>query len=556
MNAWFLIACVLGGSVLLSWPLGWYLKWAMDSEEGRGGVAQRFLTSLGGKWAREEQTWREYVVALLVMNVGMFVVVYGILAMQGFLPMNPDGKKGLEWSLMFHTACSFTTNTNLQHYSGEVSLSQFSQVFGLMWLQFVSAATGLAALVAIARSLAGRATVGNFFADVLRASVLVLLPLALIFACFFAFSGVPMTFEGAMKAMTLEGATQVISRGPVAAFLAIKQLGTNGGGYFGANSAHPFENPTAWTNLVSSVALIVIPMACVWAYGRVIGNMRHAAVIFGVMLSFLLMKMGGAVYFEQAATQAFRGLPIEQTVGNLEGKELRFGTSAAAVWAALTTCSSNGSVNAMLDSMNPLTGLVAMCGLWLNTTFGGVGVGMVNMLIYIVLAVFVAGMMIGRTPEYLGRRVEAREVKLAAVALLVHPFLILLGTAWFVATPWGRETMTHVGPHGFSQVLYEFSSAAANNGSGFEGLGDNTVAWNVATGLVMLVGRFVPIVLPFAIAGALGGKRQVAHSVGTLETNGVTFGFMLWMTIVFIGALTFLPTAMLGPVAEHVLMMK
>jgi K+-transporting ATPase ATPase A chain len=290
-------------------------------------------------------------------------------------------------------------------------------------------------------------------------------------------------------------------------------------------------------------------------FGRIVGRMRHATVVFGVMLVFILAKLAGAVYFEQAPTQAFAGLPIEQTVGNLEGKELRFGATAGPVWAVMTTSTSNGSVNAMHDSLNPMTGLMPMIGMWLNATFGGVGVGMINMFIYIILAVFIAGMMVGRTPEYLGRRVEAREVKLAVLAMLAHALFILGGTALFAATPWGQGTLNNTGPHGFSEILYEFSSASANNGSGFEGLGDNTVPWNVATGLVMLLARFIPIILPLAIAGSMGAKRATAESAGTLGVEDGTFGVMLGATIIFIGALTFFPAAALGPIAEHLTFM-
>ena len=365
-----------------------------------------------------------------------------------------------------------------------------------------------------------------------------------------------MTLQGAARAMTLEGVEQVIARGPVAAFLAIKQLGTNGGGFFGPNSTHPFENPSFFTNVLSTIALILIPMASVWMFGRIVGRMQHATVLFAVMMVLLLAKLGAAVAWEAAPTQAFAGLPISQAIANLEGKELRFGTAAAPLWAVLTTCTSNGSVNCMHDSLNPLTGLVPMIGMWLNATFGGVGVGMINMFIYIVLAVFVAGMMVGRTPEYLNRRVEMREVKLAVLAMFAHALFILGGTALFAATPWGQGTLNNTGPHGFSEILYEFSSSSANNGSGFEGLGDNTVPWNVATGLVMLLARFIPILLPLAIAGSLAKKRATAQSAGTLGVDTVTFGVMLIATILFLGALTFFPAAALGPIAEHLQFMK
>ena len=397
---------------------------------------------------------------------------------------------------------------------------------------------------------------GNFFLDVARASFLILLPLAIIVASWLALSGVPMTLEGAAQVTTLEGAAQTIARGPVAAFVAIKQLGTNGGGFFGPNSTHPLENPSFWANLVEMASLILIPMACVWMFGRMINRPRHAAVIFGVMAALLAIKLTAAATFESAPTMAFTDLPVQQDVGNLEGKELRLGAITGPLWAVLTTATSNGSVGAMHDSLNPLTGLVPMAGMWLNETFGGVGVGMINMFLYIALAVFVAGMMVGRTPEYLGQRIEGREMRLVVLALISHPLLILGGTALFAATPWGLDTLNNTGAHGFSEILYEFSSAAANNGSGFEGLGDNTPAWNIATGIVMLIARFLPIIVPLAIVGSLMAKRRSAESAGTLSVEGPTFGVMLFLVILIFGALTFFPAAALGPIAEHVTLMR
>jgi K+-transporting ATPase ATPase A chain len=558
MYAVLFVVLIVGGTAILSWPLGRYMKWAMDPAEagsGDGGWTRSFQ-KIGGPLTKTSQNWKQYVVAMLTFNAVMFTVTFSILGLQQYLPLNPDGIGPIEGSLVFNTAASFTSNTNLQHYSGESTLSYLSQLGGLMWLQFVSAATGLAALAALARGLAGRETMGNFFIDLQRASFLVLLPIALVFATLMVIGGMPMTLQGAVQAMTLEGVEQTIARGPVAAFLTIKQLGTNGGGFFGPNSTHPFENPSFWTNALEMVCIILIPMACVWMFGRIVGRPRHATVVFGVMLALLIAKTAGAIYFEKAPTQAFAGLPIEQNVGNLEGKELRFGSTSGPTWAVLTTSTSNGSVGAMHDSLNPMTGLMPMIGMWLNATFGGVGVGMINMFLYIVIAVFVAGMMVGRTPEYLGRRVEAPEVKLAIFALLGHAVFILGGAAIFAATPWGQAALNNVGPHGFSEMLYEFSSASANNGSGFEGLGDNTTPWNMATGIVMLLARFIPIILPLAIAGALASKRPTAQTAGTLGVEDGTFGVMLIATILVFGALTFFPAAALGPIAEHLTFMK
>lgn len=558
MNAILFIALIVGSAALLSWPIGRYMKWAMEPANvgAKRLRLESWFMAAGGGPSRTAQNWKQYVVAMLLFNVVMFTVSFGIMALQQYLPLNPDGKGPIEGSLIFNTAASFTSNTNLQHYSGEVSMSYLSQLGALMWLQFVSAATGIAALAAVARGLAGRPAMGNFFVDLQRASFIVLLPSALVVATLMVVGGMPMTLAGAVRATGLEGIEQMIARGPVAAFLTIKQLGTNGGGFFGPNSTHPFENPTFWTNVLASVAIIIIPMASVWMFGRIVGRMRHAGVVFAVMMVFLLAKISGAVWFESAPTQAFAVLPIEQDVGNLEGKELRFGTSAGPLWAVLTTSTSNGSVNAMHDSLNPMTGLMPMIGMWLNSTYGGVGVGMINMFLYIIIAVFVAGMMVGRTPEYLNRRVEAYEVKLAALALLAHGFFILVGTAVFAAMPWGVDTLSNTGPHGFSEILYEFTSASANNGSGFEGLGDNTVPWNVATGIVMLLARFIPIILPLAVAGSLARKRPTALTAGTLGVEDGTFAVMLIGTILFIGALTFFPAATFGPIAEHLTFMN
>ncbi|RBO53390.1 potassium-transporting ATPase subunit A [Rhodovulum sp. BSW8] len=543
------ILFIVGGTALLSLPLGAYMKWAMDPTPGQANRWTGLFQSIGG--ASADQDWKRYLVTLLVFNVIMFTVTFAILALQQWLPLNPDDRGALDPTLVFNTAASFTTNTNLQHYSGEVSMSYLSQLAGLMWLQFVSAATGIAALAALARGIAGRPVLGNFLVDVQRASFLVLLPLAVVVASLMVLLGMPMTLQGAATATTLEGAMQTISRGPVAAFLTIKQLGTNGGGFFGPNATHPLENPTFWTNALAMVAILLIPMACVWMFGRIVGRMRHATVIFAVMAVFILVKIGGSVAFESAPTPAFAELPVSEDTGNLEGKELRLGATTGPLWAVLTTSTSNGSVGAMHDSLNPLTALMPMAGMWLNATFGGVGVGMINMFLYIVVAVFVAGMMVGRTPEYLGHKIEAKEVRFAILALFAHAVLILGGTALFAATALGQATVQDPGAHGFSEILYEFSSAAANNGSGFEGLGDGSGPWNIATGIVMLLGRYLPIILPFAIVGSLMAKKRATESAGTLGVEDATFGTMLGLTVVIFGALTFLPAAALGPLAEH-----
>jgi K+-transporting ATPase ATPase A chain len=552
MTALFIIS-ILAGTALLSWPLAKVLTWAMDPGENMSvfrGRLESWVRKAGGPIVAPEHGWKQYALSMLLFNAIMFVAVYLILSLQQWLPLNPDSMGALEPSLIFNTAVSFTTNTNLQHYSGEVSLSYFSQIFGLMWLQFVSAATGIAVLTALARGLAGRTVFGNFYNDLLRATFLVLLPAAVLVATALVLGGVVMTLQGAAIATTIEGATQTIARGPVAAFVAIKQLGTNGGGFFGPNSTHPFENATYFTNIVECLSIVLIPMACVWMFGRITGRMRHAGVVFCVMTALLVVKVGLANFFESAPTAAFAGLPVE-TSGNLEGKELRFGTPAGPTWSVLTASTSNGSVNAMHDSLNPLTGLMPMIGMWFNVTFGGVGVGMINMFLYVIIGVFISGMMVGRTPEYFGRKVETREMKFALLAILIHPLFILGGTALFATTEWGAGAVGNPSFHGFSEILYEFSSAAANNGSGFEGLRDNTIPWNLATGLVMLLCRYIPIILPLAIAGSLSSKKPTPESAGTLRTDTPLFGLVILGSIIFIGALLFLPAAVLGPIAEH-----
>ena len=552
LDTFLIPSLVIGGTALLSMPLGAWLARVMDPAPADSLMtrANGLFTAVAGAAARPGQDWKAYALALMAFNAVAFLFVFAMLMLQQHLPLNPDGAGPLSWDLAFNTTASFVTNTNLQHYSGEQAMSYLSQLAALMWLQFVTPAVGLAVLVAVARGLAGRQDLGNFWLDLQRATFLVLLPLATVWAIALALLGVPMTLQGTATATTLEGAQQLIARGPVAAFVAIKQLGTNGGGFFGPNSAHPLENPGMWTNLLQTIALILVPMACVSMFGRILGRPKHARLIFLVMLGLLATKLSLAMWAESAPTAAFAGLPVTAEA-NLEGKEMRLGGVASATWAVLTTSTSNGSVNAMMDSLNPLTGLVMLVDMWLNATFGGIGVGLVNMWLYILVAVFLGGMLIGRTPTYLGHRIEAREVRLAILALALHGALILGGTALFAATDWGAGTTSNPGPHGFSQILYEFTSASANNGSGFEGLGDNTPPWNVATGLVMLLARYLPILIPLAIVGLLAAKPRAAETEGTLSPNGATFGGLLVATLLIFGALTFLPAAVLGPIAEQ-----
>jgi K+-transporting ATPase ATPase A chain len=394
--------------------------------------------------------------------------------------------------------------------------------------------------------------------DLTRASVRLFLPLALLVGVILLWQGSPMTFDAAAKATTLEGPEQTIARGVVAPMVAIKQLGTNGGGYFGPNSTHPYENPTAFSNLAETWSILVIPMAMVWTLGLFVGRRRLAVMLFAVMMAIYVPMVAFAVGQEAVGNPAIARMGADQSTGSMEGKEVRFGAGLSALWAVSTTVTSNGSVNAMHDSLTPLGGLMPLIGMWLNNIFGGVGVGFINMLIFIVVAVFVAGMMIGRTPEFLGKKVEAKEMKLASLALLWHPLAILVGTAvacWVWTTTADPGTalgwLKNPGPHGFSEMLYEFSSSAANNGSGFEGLGDNTPFWNIATGLVMLLSRYIPIIAPLALAGSLASKPAAPETAGTLRVESVTYGFTLWSVIVILGLLMFMPVAVLGPIAEH-----
>lgn len=511
----------------------------------------------------EQQDWRAYSKSLLVSNLFLWLATFAVVTLQGVLWLNPDGMAAMEPTLAFNTISSFTTNTNLQHYSGETGLSYLSQMIAITFLQFVAAATGMAALVAIIRGLGGNrlTQLGNFWVDMTRAAVRVLLPLTIVVALILIWQGTPMTFEPAARATTVEGAEQVIARGPVAAMVAIKQLGTNGGGFFGSNSAHPYENPTPISNLVETWSILILPMAMVWTLGEMLRRRRLAVTLFLTMLALYVPLVAFAVGQELSGSAAIAALGVDQQTGSMEGKEVRFGAGLSALWAVTTTVTSNGSVNGMHDSMTPLGGLVPLIGMWLNNVFGGVGVGFINMFIYIIVTVFVAGMMIGRTPEFLGKKVEAKEMKLASLALLLHPLLILVGTAiacWAWATTPDPGTalgwLKNPGPHGFSEMLYEFTSAAANNGSGFEGLGDNTPFWNMATGLVMLLARYIPIFAPLALAASLAAKPAAPETAGSLRPDSLIFGATLWCVVVILGLLMFMPVAVLGPIAEHLAM--
>lgn len=504
-----------------------------------------------------EMNWKQHLGALLAINALWFVLCMLVLMNMSWLPLNPDQNPSMSWHLAFNTAVSFITNTNLQHYSGETGLSYLGQLLLMLW-QFISAATGIAICGVVFHAMKERTTdkLGNFYSYFVRSCTRILLPLAFVGAIVLLLNGTPMTFEGKDTVATLEGHQQQISRGPVAAFVAIKQLGTNGGGFYGANSANPLENPNYLTNILQTVYIMLIPMALIFALGYVLKRKKLALLIFGVMTIGFLSLLLPTVYAEINGNSALQHRGILQNMGSMEGKEVRFGSAASAYWAINTTCTSNGSVNAMHDSLTPLSGMFALLGMMVNCFFGGVGVGFLNFYVFIILAVFIGGLMVGRTPEFLGKKIEAREMKIAMMVALLHPFLILVGTALssylYAHNPQAYAAwLNNPGYHGFSEMLYEFTSSSANNGSGFEGLGDNTPFWNLSTGIVMLLARYIPIIGPGAIAGILASKKYIPEGNGTLKTDTTTFGLLLLAVIVIVAALSFFPALTLGPIAEY-----
>ena len=503
--------------------------------------------------AQQQQTWQRYALALLAFNLAGFGVLFAILMLQGYLPLNPQHLPGQEWTLAFNTAVSFMANTNWQAYSGETSLSYLSQMAGLGVQNFLSAATGLAVLVALCRGISRRSasTLGNFWVDVTRATLYGLLPLALLLAVFLVWQGVPQTFAPYVDALTLQGNAQTIPLGPAASQIAIKQLGTNGGGFFGVNSAHPFENPTAWSNLFELAGILIVPVALVFTFGHYVKDLRQSRAILACMLTLLMLGLGLSLYAEQQPNPSLASAMVEQTAP-LEGKESRFGTTASVLWSVATTAASNGSVNAMHDSLNPLSGMVALVNMMLGEViFGGVGAGLYGMLLNVLLTVFLAGLMIGRTPEYLGKKLQAREVRWLVASLLVMPVGVLVLGAIAVSLPGPAAAVSNPGPHGFTQLLYAYTSASANNGSAFAGLSANTAFHNLMLALGMLLGRFGYILPVLALAGALASKNASAPSADSFATHGLLFITLLTVTLLIVGGLTFLPVLALGPIAEH-----
>ncbi len=510
---------------------------------------------------REEMSWKVYALNLLMTNAVMIAAGYLILRLQGVLFLNPNGADAMEATLSFNTIISFMTNTNLQHYSGESGLSYLSQMAVIVFMMFTSAATGYAACMAFCRGMSGR-PMGNFYEDMVRNTTRILIPLSFITGMILIWQGTPQNFQSNFTVQTLEGKWQDIATGPIAALESIKHVGTNGGGFLGANSSTPLENPTIITNLCELYSMMLLPGACVIAFGNMIADRRkkdgkkiffgrQGRTVFAAMAIIFLIGLTVCYRAELAGNPVLESVGLSQSHGSYEGKEVRFGIAQSALFTTTTTSFTTGTVNNMHDSLTPLGGLVPLLHMMLNCVFGGKGVGLMNMVMYVILAVFICGLMIGRTPEYLGKKIEGREMKLVAVCLIIHPFLILGFSALAVSTAGGLSGITNPGFHGLSQVLYEYSSSAANNGSGFEGLSDNSVFWNVTAGLAMYFGRFPAIILQLAIAGSILAKRRINETAGTLRTDNAVFTMILVFIVYIFAALTFFPALALGPIAEH-----
>ncbi len=547
-------------SVALSYPLGKYIAKVYRGEKSLLDFMEPFenkLYSICSIDPNEQMNWKRFLKVLLTLNFFWFIWGMVLLTCQGALPLNPDNNLGQNVSLAFNTCISFMVNCNLQHYSGETGLTYFTQIFVIMLFQFTTAATGMAAFAAMLKAMSEKTTqtIGNFWVYLVRSITRILLPLSMLVGILLILDGTPMTLFGRQTIQTLEGQEQVISQGPVAAIVSIKQLGTNGGGFFGVNSSHPLENPTYFTNMVECISIILIPMAMIWCLGFYLRRRKLAAMIFGVMFCAYVTTVCITVNQEMQGNKAIAEMGISQSNGSMEGKETRLGSAATAWWAMTTTVTSNGSVNGMHDSMTPLSGMLAMLNMQINCWFGGVGVGFMNYYMFLIIAVFISGLMVGRTPEFLGKKIEAKEMKIATIVVLLHPFLILVGTALstFLAannSTLASEWLNNPSFHGLSEMLYEFTSSAANNGSGFEGLADHTPFWNISTGIALIFGRYVPIIGQVAIAGILANKKYIPESAGTLKTDTFTFSVMTFIVILIIAALAFFPVLALSPIAE------
>tara|TARA_B110001454_G_scaffold16145_1_gene14529 strand:- start:25831 stop:27522 length:1692 start_codon:yes stop_codon:yes gene_type:complete len=549
------IAIFVTAIILLTPLLGKYLAQVFEGQKHILKPVFGWLENLAYKFAgvdsTEEMNWRQYTQALLIFNFIGFLVVFILQMIQSFLPLNPQQLPGVSWHSAFNTAISFMTNTNWQGYAGETVMSFLTQMLALTTQNFVSAATGIAVFLALTRGIVRKnaATLGNFWTDLTRSVVYVLLPLSIVLSIILVSQGVVQNFSGYTEATTLEGAKQIIPSGPAASQVAIKQLGTNGGGFFNANSAHPLENPTPLSNFLQMLAIILLPAALTFTYGRMTGHQRHGWTIFAVMLGIWLATLAASSAAEYQVN------PIYNQPGLMEGKETRFGVINSLIWSTLTTVASNGSVNSMHSSLSPIAGGIAMFNIMLGEIiFGGVGAGMYGMLLFVLLTVFLSGLMVGRSPEYLGKKIEAYEMKWAVFGILGPCATILTGTALSVMLPTALSSLSHKGPHGFSEVLYAFTSATGNNGSAFAGLNANTVYYNLILGLAMLIGRFVVIIPVLAIAGSLVRRKTSPPSAGTFATDTAIFAILLIGVILIVGALTFLPALSLGPIVEHFMM--
>ena len=550
--------------IAISIPLGKYIAKVYRGEKTWMDFmkpVENLIYRATGVNPNEEMDWKKYLRAFLVLNLVWFLWGMALLVVQGHLPLNPDGNLGQTAHQAFNTCISFMVNCNEQHYSGETNLTYFTQLAVIMLFQFVTAGAGMAAMAGIMKALSEKTTntIGNFWRNLVLSCTRILLPLSLVIGFILIAEGTPMGFDGKMEITTLEGNTQYVSQGPTAAIVPIKQLGTNGGGYFGVNSSHPLENPTYLTNMAECWSILIIPMAMAAAFGYYIRRKRLGYSIYGVMLAAFLIGVAINVTQEMGGNPRIDAMGIAQDNGAMEGKEIRLGAAATGLWSIVTTVTSNGSVNGMHDSIMPLSGMMAMLNMQINTWFGGVGVGWMNYFTFLIIAVFISGLMVGRTPEFLGKKVEAREMKIASIVALLHPFVILVGTALaaylYVHVPSFVESeggwLNNPGFHGLSEMLYEFTSCAANNGSGFEGLGDNTWFWNYSCGIVLILSRFVPIIGQVAIAGLLAKKQFVPESAGTLRTDTATFGMVTFVVIFIVAALSFFPVQALSTIAEH-----
>ncbi len=561
LQGWILILGFVGILLALTKPVG---TWLFALYEGRRtplhlvlGPVETGFYKLAGIDPNQEQGWRRYALHMLLFNAMLMALTYAVLRLQGVLPGNPQGLPGLPEHLAFNTAVSFTTNTNWQSYGGESTMSNLSQMFGLTIHNFLSAATGIALAFALFRGFARRssATIGNFWADATRVTLYLLLPICVVYTLFLIASGVPQTLAGTVDVATLEGVKQTLALGPVASQEAIKMLGTNGGGFFNANSAHPFENPTALTNLVQMLSIFVIGFGLTWTFGKAVGNTKQGWAILSAMLVLFLAGVTVTYWQEAAGNPIVHGLSVAG--GNMEGKEVRFGIAASALFSVVTTAASCGAVNAMHDSFTALGGMVPLINMQLGeVVIGGVGAGIYGFLLFAILAVFVAGLMVGRTPEYVGKKIESREVKLAVLAIAVLPLIILGFTAISAVLPSGLAGPLNKGPHGFTEILYAFTSGVGNNGSAFAGLTAATPYYDGLLGVAMWMGRFFVIVPMLAIAGSLAAKKYTPESAGSFPTTGVLWVGLLIGIIAILGGLTFLPSLALGPIADHLAMIS